>query len=112
MRMKFVPVMATQLHFTNIMHGDEKAGKYEETKHQLVETARKNSGAIAIGLGITALLIAVAGVCCCKYKKTCCFKSEDGVAEGGAKETYRKEIKKSHKKHAKESLVPDFNVEA
>lgn len=39
MRMQFVHTLAEHAHFTRIMHGDEKAGKYEETKHQLIQTA-------------------------------------------------------------------------
>ena len=75
----------------------------------------KNSGAIAIGLGITALVLAVGAVCCCKYKKTCCFKQDDQM-EGGLKEDktiYKKEVKSknSHKRHAKETLVPTFQVD-
>jgi hypothetical protein len=71
---------------------------------------KKNGGAIAIGLGVTALMVSIAGVAACKYKKTCCFKGEDQMMEGGDKALYKHEIKKSHKKHAKEQLVPDFNV--
>jgi len=74
-----------------------------------MEKVKKNSGGIAIGLGVTALLLTVAGVGACKYKKTCCFKDADQM-EGGDRALYKQEFKKSHKKHAKESLVPAFDV--
>jgi len=32
--------------------------------------------------------------------------------EGGDRALYKQEFKKSHKKHAKESLVPAFDVQA
>merc|ERR1711935_949690 len=64
-----------------------EAAHTAEKKHQLMEKAKKNSGAIAIGLGITALLVTVAGVVACKYKKTCCFKDSDQM-EGGDRALY------------------------
>jgi len=56
--------------------------------NKLKEKVKENSGAIAIGLGITALLVSVAGVCACKYKKTCCFKEEQ-LNEGGDRALYK-----------------------
>lgn len=65
-RIKFVQTLAEHAQFSKAMTGDEKAGKFAENKHQLMETAKKNSGSIAIGLGITALVLSIIGVCCCK----------------------------------------------
>jgi len=85
---------------------DDRAGKFVATKNKLIDAAKANSGAIAIGLGITALLCAVGGVCCCKYQKTCCFKEEE-YNEGGDRAIYKQEVKSknSQKRHVKDSLV-------
>lgn len=98
------------------MKSDEKAGYKQEKNHIYLETTgKKNERNLIIGLGATNLLILVCGVGFCASKKTCCFKKEDIEDEGGAKEDkalYKKEFKKSHKKHVKEHLVPDFSVDA
>lgn len=110
-RIKFRGVVTASTNVKNAHSKDEKYGKVAAIKQKLIEGAQNNKGALAIGLGVTALVLAVGGVCCCKYKKTCCFK-EDNTMEGGERELFKKEVKSknSHKKHAKESLVPAFEV--
>ena len=78
-------------------------------KRKLKEAIKSKGSAIAIALSVTAVVLVICGVGCCKYKKTCCFK-EEGMGEGGDRETFKREIKgkNSHKVHAKESLVPTF----
>merc|ERR1711935_582134 len=59
-RAAFAKVEAAHTKYTAAVALDDSAAHTAEKKHQLMEKAKKNSGAIAIGLGITALLVTVA----------------------------------------------------
>lgn len=82
---------------------DDKAGGHATTKRKLKEAIKKNGSAIAIGLSVTAVVLIICGVACCKYKEICCF-NKDNAQEGGEREVYKKEVKSNnaHKRHAKE----------
>ena len=63
---------------------------------------------------IVGLVVVGLGVGYCKYTNRFCFKKDDDPKEGGDadKNVYKKEVKSknSHKRHAKESLMPSFKV--
>jgi hypothetical protein len=76
------------------------------------EAAGGSAGAI-IG-AIVGVLVVVGGVAYCKCNKKFCFEDKEDAAEGGEadKNVYKQEVKSknSHKRHAKESLMPAFKV--
>ena len=82
----------------------DKPGKGEE--------AGGSAGAI-IG-AILGVLVVVGGVAWCKCNKKFCFEDKENADEGGEtdKSVYKQEVKSknSHKRHAKESLMPAFKV--
>jgi len=83
--------------------GDKKGDKPEE-----------GGSAAGIIIGVLAAAIAVGGVSYCYCKKKMCFAEKEEANEGGEtdKTVYKQEVKSknSHKRHAKESLMPAFQV--
>lgn len=72
-------------------------------------------------VGIIAAVVALGGGVYCRQKSMLCFKEGSFCAkcapkteanEGGEKDLYKSEVKSknSHKRHAKESLMPTFKV--
>ena len=72
-------------------------------------------------MGIVLVVLVLLGTCCaigvCKWQGYCCFAEKEESAEGGEpirsdRKIFKKEVKSknSHKRHAKESLVPAFKV--
>jgi len=81
------------------------------------ETAapKEEGGSMGAVVGVIVGLVVVGlGVGYCKYTGKFCFAKEDDPKEGGDadKNVYKKEVKSknSHKRHAKESLMPSFKV--
>lgn len=79
---------------------------------------KKSSGSAGAVVGgvVGGVAVIGGGVGTMKYKKRGCFASNDGLEEGGERtdrSLFKKEIKSksTHKRHAKESLVPSFKVE-
>merc|ERR1719326_2084999 len=70
--------------------------------------------AAGIIIGVLAAVVAVGGVSYCYCKKKMCFAEKEESNEGGEtdKTVYKQEVKSknSHKRHAKESLMPSFQV--
>lgn len=71
-------------------------------------------------MGVILIVLLLLFSCCavgvCKWQGMCCF-SDKAEAEGGEptrsdRKIFKKEVKSknSHKRHAKESLVPAFKV--
>jgi len=89
---------------------NEKDGEGDDKDDK--EAAGGSAGAI-IG-AIVGVLVVVGGVAYCKCNKKFCFEDKEDAAEGGEadKNVYKQEVKSknSHKRHAKESLMPAFKV--
>lgn len=76
---------------------------------------KDDGGSMGAVVGVIVGLVVVGlGVGYCKYTNKFCFSKEDDPKEGGDadKNVYKKEVKSknSHKRHAKESLMPSFKV--
>jgi len=76
---------------------------------------KEEGGSMGAVVGVIVGLVVVGlGVGYCKYTNKFCFSKEDDPKEGGDadKNVYKKEVKSknSHKRHAKESLMPSFKV--
>lgn len=77
--------------------------------------SKDEGGSMGAVVGVIVGLVVVGlGVGYCKYSGKFCFAKEDDPKEGGDadKTMYKKEVKSknSHKRHAKESLMPSFKV--
>lgn len=69
----------------------------------------------AVFISVAVVAVALAGVVYCKLARKCCFAEKDdyeGGASQGDRVLFKKEVKSknSHKRRAKESLVPHFKV--
>jgi len=98
------------------LNGKEEIAEKEAEKYQSdVRTEEATNTGIWVLVSLV-LVGTVGGVAICKCKKTCCFADKDEMNEGGQcqsdKTLFKKEVKskKSHKKLAKEKLMPVFNV--
>lgn len=79
------------------------------------ETDGEAGGSAGAIIGaILGVLVVVGGVAWCKCNKKFCFEDKEAAEEGGEtdKTVYKQEVKSknSHKRHAKESLMPAFKV--
>jgi len=88
-----------------------------DKQKQAQEKNAEDEGGSPAGLiiGILAGVAVIGGLIYCKCNNKLCFEKKEDE-EGGQKEDkkiFKKEVKSknSHKRHAKESLVPSFNVE-
>lgn len=100
-----VKVDKTDLHQKGDGSGsDDDGGKTKEEGGSMGAVVGVIVGLVVVGLGVGY----------CKYSGKFCFAKEDDPKEGGDadKTVYKKEVKSknSHKRHAKESLMPSFKV--
>lgn len=81
------------------------------SKLQAIKEDEKKMAIGGIIVAIVAVVLVIGGVVYCKCAKKCCF-AEDKQMEGGERVIYKQEVKSknSQKRHAKESLVPSFQV--
>jgi hypothetical protein len=90
---------------------EKKGGSGDDTD----PATKEEGGSMGAVVGVIVGLVVVGlGVGYCKYTNKFCFSKEDDPKEGGDadKTVYKKEVKSknSHKRHAKESLMPSFKV--
>lgn len=105
--------------YESLLAFNKKAAASDKEKTDYQEEKEKEKSKLGVILLVLVLLAGCCAVGVCKWQGMCCFKDEEkGVAnEGGEpvksdKKIFKKEIKSknSHKRHAKESLVPAFKV--
>jgi len=86
--------------------------KLKDKAKAALEKLKANPWPFAIGLA--AIVIALGGCIYCKCAKKCCFAENKEENEGGSsdRQVFKKQVKSknSHKRHAKENLVPTFQV--
>jgi polyhydroxyalkanoate synthesis regulator phasin len=93
----------------------DKTNLHQKTGTETEPDAPVEGGSMGAVVGVIVGLVVVGlGVGYCKYSNKFCFKKDDDPKEGGDadKNVYKKEVKSknSHKRHAKESLMPSFKV--